>query len=286
MPHGSKFNTRQYMLDNAFEAFYYTSTDLKRVAPHFHDYYEVYLFESGDVTYVVEDKKYDLFPGDILLIAPQVSHHPVFNSLDTIYSRLVLWISPDFMESANESCRCNFTLPFDIISEHGRHLLRLQPQVRDGLFETVYKMATIKEHTFARAKNNIALLDFLVMLNTQYTNYNYRQERVDPPSKMIHIVDYINNNLAGDLSLDRIADHFYMSKYHLSHEFKRVMGTSVYRYINRRRIFRSRHLIQSGTAPGAASRLCGFSDYSAFFRSFKAEYGVSPQEFERALEKE
>lgn len=276
MPHGSAFNTRQYMLDNAFEAFYYTSTDLTQVVSHAHDYYEIFLFESGDVTYVVGEKEYALLPGDILLIAPQAPHHPVFNNPDSVYSRLVLWISPAFMESANASCRCNFTMPFDIISEHQMHLLRLKGEVRDQLFEIVYKMATLGPSTYARARNNIALLDFLVRLNTQYAHYNY-QEEAAPPGKMVQIVDYINNNLTQPLTLDAVADHFYISKYHLSHEFKRVMGTSVYRYINRRRVFRSHHLIQSGHTPGEVSRLCGFADYSAFYRAFRAEYGVSPR---------
>lgn len=280
MPHGSAFNTRQYMLDNAFEAFYYTSTDLRQVASHVHDYYEVYFFESGDVTYVVNNKAYPLLPGDILLIAPQEPHHPVFNNPDSVYSRLVLWVSPAFMENVGNSCRCNFTMPFDIISEHQMHLLRLKGDARKELFEIVYKMATADAGgTYARAENNIALLDFLIRLNTLYAHYNYRQEPAQPQAKMVQVVDYINNNLDKPLSLDAIADHFYMSKYHLSHEFKRVMDIPVYRYINRRRVFRSRQLLQSGLSPGQAGRMCGFADYSAFFRAFKSEYGISPRAF-------
>ncbi|MDR1558989.1 MAG: AraC family ligand binding domain-containing protein [Clostridiales bacterium] len=122
MPHASKFNTRQYMLDNAFEAFYYEDSDLASVMSHQHDFYEIYLFEGGDVTYAVGAEKYDLLPGDILLLPPQEPHHPIFNSWNVRYSRLVLWISELFIQNAKESCNCNFALPFDMINEHGVHL--------------------------------------------------------------------------------------------------------------------------------------------------------------------
>jgi AraC-like DNA-binding protein len=278
MPQGQSFFSRQYMLDQAFEAFYYTSTDMKQVALHLHDYYEIYLFECGDVTYTIDDTRYNLMPGDILLIAPQTPHQPIFNRPDSLYSRLVLWISPAFMKSASETCALNFLMPFDIISEHKHHLLRLSPEARKPLFDLAYQMATIESGTYARAMNNISLLDFLVRLNEQYSQYNSQGDtQISYSPLFVHIVDYINNNLTQPLTLDSIALRFYISKFYLAHAFKARMGLSVHQYINRRRIYQSRQLLQSGVLANRACHLCGFSNYSAFYKAFKAVYGVSPR---------
>ena len=63
-----KYLTRQYMLSSDYEIFHYLSKDLAGVNLHHHDFYECYLFISGDVTYLIEGKIYYLEPGDIILL--------------------------------------------------------------------------------------------------------------------------------------------------------------------------------------------------------------------------
>ena len=43
-------------------------------------------------------------------------------------------------------------------------------------------------------------------------------------------------------------------------------------------------MIADGKTAGEASALCGFKDYTNFFRAFKAEYGISPSGVEKTKE--
>ena len=74
-----------------------------------------------------------------------------------------------------------------------------------------------------------------------------------------------------------MAARFFVSKYHLSHEFSRAVGIGVYRYVMLKRLLIAKQLLVEGTPPGEVYALCGFRDYTNFYRAFKAEYGISPR---------
>ena len=90
------------------------------------------------------------------------------------------------------------------------------------------------------------------------------------------IVRYINGHYAESLSLNDLAAIGHVSKYYLSHEFSRVMGTSVYRFITLKRLQIARELLLRGASAGEAAARCGFHDYPNFFRTFRARYNYSP----------
>ena len=91
------FNTRQNMLKQNLEIFYYEDTNLHPVSSHRHEHYEVYFFLSGPVNCLIDDKNYPLAPGDICLIPPGIYHRPAFRNEKETYRRIVLWISADYL---------------------------------------------------------------------------------------------------------------------------------------------------------------------------------------------
>ena len=57
------------------------------------------------------------------------------------------------------------------------------------------------------------------------------------------------------------------------------MGVSFYRCVTQRRLIAAKGLILEGTALEAVAGRTGFSDYSAFYRAFRQEYGISPRQY-------
>ena len=98
-------------------------------------------------------------------------------------------------------------------------------------------------------------------------------------SVVADVLNYINDHFSEDLSLDLLANKFFISKYHLSREFNRLVGTSVYRYIIQKRLAIARLLMGQGVPSTTVYQQCGFGDYSNFYRAFKAEYQISPKEY-------
>ena len=104
-----------------------------------------------------------------------------------------------------------------------------------------------------------------------------RAVRQDP--KIDEILEFINGNLTGDLSVDALSERFYLSRSWLMHRFKAITGCPVHQYVLQKRLICATQLLHQGSSVGEAVRQSGFSDYSAFLRAFRRTYGVSPRDF-------
>ena len=90
------------------------------------------------------------------------------------------------------------------------------------------------------------------------------------------VIKYLNEHINRDLSLDRLAKKFFVSKYYLCRAFKKHNGISIHGYVNQKRVMYAKQLIEAGeTASGAAYKV-GFGDYSAFYRAYVKIIGKSP----------
>lgn len=100
------------------------------------------------------------------------------------------------------------------------------------------------------------------------------------------VMRFLNRNIERNISLDRLAKHFFVSKYHLCRAFKDYSGISVHSYINHKRIMYARQLIESGETASHAAEKVGFGDYSAFYRAYIKILGKSPTAEQREGEDE
>lgn len=74
-----------------------------------------------------------------------------------------------------------------------------------------------------------------------------------------------------------------MSRFNFMRRFKQCTGLSAYQFTQLTRLRKADSLILSGMSLTQACQQCGFGDYSAFYRAFLQEYGVSPRIYYRNL---
>lgn len=90
---------------------------------------------------------------------------------------------------------------------------------------------------------------------------------------------YISHHLEDDLTLQTLADEFYVSKEHLSRKFKKTVGMTIHTYITRLRIDLSKKYLIQGLRVSDVYARCGFQSYNHFFRVFKKACGMTPHEY-------
>ena len=93
------------------------------------------------------------------------------------------------------------------------------------------------------------------------------------------VLHYINEHYSETLTLDQLAEKFFISKYHLLRKFDAQVGTTVHRYILQKRLLNAKQLLAGGVAPNEVCQYCGFGDYANFYRAFKAEYNQTPRQY-------
>lgn len=275
-----QFSTRQMMDTPDFEIFHYTDAHPVDVNYHSHDFYEIYFFLSGRVSYVIEGKTYHLRPGDILLTNNRELHKPLIAD-GKVYERFVVWISPSFLHSIGDSST-DLSRCFDASSRRHYNLLRLTGESLQTIRKLLDRLEAVAERsTFGSSVLRRAyLMELLVAVNLAYFgSVSSEDPDIVYNPKVSEILRYINNNLCGDLSLDALSQKFYVSKYHLSRQFKQYVGLTLHQYIMKKRLIAAKLLLLDGSTIGEAYIGSGFGDYSNFLKGFKQEFGVSPKKF-------
>lgn len=104
----------------------------------------------------------------------------------------------------------------------------------------------------------------------------------DYVTRLNRVFDYIDANLDGDLSLDRIAQVAYFSPYHFHRIFKFITGETLNEYVVRRRLTKAADVLLHSEQPiSELAQKFGFSEVSSFSRAFKKHFDASPTEFKK-----
>lgn len=228
---------------------------------HFHMIYEILLFIKGDAEFIIENKRFKLYPGDLLFIPPG-QHHNINVNPEVPYERYVV----KFPE---------YDIP--------KQLLAII-KTKNGCYATTDTVIPSLFERFDFQASNYNGIDMCGLLKCTLREILYfscsgaskPHEYEVYKENMIELLDFINVNIAGNITLEDICSRFHYSKSYICKEFQECMNTSIMQYIRSKKILLAQSLIKSGSRPVDIFEQCGFSDYSTFFRAYKKILGKAP----------
>lgn len=269
-----------------FHISYTGSNTLNEVTPHKHKFYEFIFHLDGNVEYTVEGTTYKQSFGNILLVPPSTLHQAAIMDNKQSYRRYSLWVTQEFVQSLVEYDP-SMTYIFQIVDRMDTYCIKI-PQEKMNILIHLLTEITQYKHTkeFGHLTKCKSLLhDLFYQLNTALYLDEYYMDNFQKKDIYLQITDYIRENLTEDLSLDQLAEVFFLSKYHMLHIFKEKMSISIHRYIVIRRLEVGKSLILSGSPISKVHTLCGFKDYTTFYRAFRVRYAMSPKQYYKTYSK-
>lgn len=243
--------------------------DTKKFVMHTHETYEIYCFLSGDADYYVEGTVYPLRSGDILIMKKAEAHSLLIKS-PVPYERVVIHFNTDALIAEGQALqRLLHFLDDRPLGKCNRYAAGLFP---DTHWHYYLEQIHASEDMNLRRAYLTVLVSELSCADTALTGEQEKES--DLVTRVIH---YINSHLTEEITLEQISRAFYLSKAQLNRRFKKATGSTVWEYVQTKRLFLARELLQKGQPPTAVCSASGFRDYCTFYRAYRNAFGVSPK---------
>lgn len=237
------------------------------IAPgHSHEETEFLFVEEGSFKISINDDFLSVSAGDIVLLNANVPHS-VADKTPTVYSVLFSDIELSGLPAGNLIPDTEHPI-LDARSDYFYYLRYLEDAAREFAQEPV--------------KDNGAAAFLLTAMLLKIIRAKFNDQPVQNLSIAERTKRYIEQNYHIELSLNDLANQFFVSPYHLSHTFKDEVGISPIQYLIQHRIKVAQNLLQNTDLPVSeiASKV-GYPNANYFNLIFKKIVGTSPGKYRK-----
>lgn len=241
---------------------------------HSHPFCEIMFVLAGAGKVTVNDVEYEVTKGDIVVYNPEVCHAE--------YTTGDSGIELAFFGITNFKIG---NLPSDyILDENTEPVLHTGTDAKEYEF---YFMSLVKEVASDKPYNEIfsKYIARLIMIGILRLA-NISEAKFVTNGIFTRIHNYLNNHFTEIESMDAICEELKISKYYLSHVFKKYMGKPPMQYVASKRIAYAKKLLQeTDLSATEIGEMCGYKDHVLFFKSFKKQEGITPISFRKKTQK-
>lgn len=248
------------------------------VESHYHPYYEIYYLLSGQCRVFINHSIYTLFPGDMVLIPPQILHKMLYET-DQPAERITVSFTAEYSKNFRRSCdeaswnhifsRPKLTIP---TSSQTSLLPLLEQLLREARGLDAYSSIQTK-----------ALLFQLLALIGRCQDDSQAPQILDQAQTAIQeAARFIYEHYEENLTLADAALVAHMNTTYFSKKFKESTGFGFKEYLTNIRLQKAAQLLSAtGISITEIAVICGFSDGNYFGDVFRKSFGVSPRNYRK-----
>ena len=251
---------------------------------HCHQFYEIIVHRRNGGRFIIGRDEYEMKPNAFYVVAPFQLHDIVSAEPLHFYERICIYVTEAMLASSGLGLVPVLDLINSASVNHHNGIELTDEEYEEIAFHTSKIHRKIASDNISPLEEMEDRLHFTLILAVLCRVLEKRipaAETVHISPLILQVTNFIGTNYMNPISLETIAQSFNVSKYYLSHEFARAMGTSVYQYLLVCRVNAAKQMIISGEAITSVAYRCGFNDYSSFLRSFTRIAGVSPSNFRK-----
>ncbi len=261
----------------------YTTAEQKPYATyHYHNAYELFLFIGGKASMYYDEEYHPMNPGDLYIIPPNLPHGAACYD-SKVYDRLVINVREDLLEQLS-TAQTDLSAFLQGNTEGKIKVVNLNTKAQKRLIQLVEEMPQEEEGEQAFGRDiemNARAAILLVELNRFVSEFREQAGKKTRPKLVESIVDYIAEHLTEPITLEVLANQFFVTSKYISSVFHKNMGMTLREYIISKRVEYAKKLLSEGKNVSEACELSGFGDYSNFIRTFTLIAGISPGKYAR-----
>lgn len=250
----------------SYNHFSYTNMNWKGIEAQAHRSFEIIYVKEGDLTYVVDEKMYRVKKNSLILTHPNKTHIIYFNQRE--YNRYDIIFDISMIHTDVYS---RFPKNLDVISLE-KPLPFLEMFEKMDFFCKHFKGETLRNILF----NVTEEIFYYILATTDIRSDEISLNNYETDSLLSKSIQYIEQNLSSIINLEQMCKELYISKSYLHRIFRQHLQTTPKKYITARRLAMAQKVLQTGSKPTNVYAMCGFADYSSFYRSYQQYFGYPP----------
>jgi len=242
---------------------------------HRHDTYAIGITDSGVQCYDYRGATQSSTPGSVMVLHPDELHNGQAGTAEGFGYRM-LYIEPVLIADAIRHLTGRYC-PLPFVKESVSQNVMLAEAVRlasDGSFSNGESLA-VDQVLLLLAKGLMAADKNCADPNNK-TLVDHKRVAVAREFLQEH-----DDRVVHSTELEEATG---LSRYDLSRQFKKTLGTSPYRFSVNRRLDKARKLIGSAPLSDIAQQ-SGFSDQAHFSRHFKSNFGITAGKYAQLIER-
>ena len=255
-------------------------------AAHEHDFYELIYVVSGEVEFFVDGQVCAIGPGTLLTFPPGL-RHGVLVRTNAPYERYTLHFDPKCL-SVDRRLLLLSSLPDGLTSlgagEPGEAVIWREME-HSGILQTMEAMEALQYMDVELASRLVpvyveAALAALLARPAGEKHRN-REQDIRASSQQREIIAWVEQHYTEPITLESLAERFFLSKGHLNSLFRQATGVTVKAYVQTKRLNHVHMLLAAGVPAAQAASRTGFGDYTTFYRAYVRAFGQTPSEARR-----
>ena len=234
---------------------------------HIHNYLEIFINVSSNISFLVNNNLYSVPVGDAIISCPGDIHMGIFHN-SAVQEHVCIWIEADctspifsFLQKKDFCPLCSF-----------------DEQTKKKLQSLVFSLLDVCEKDGSELEKISYLLRILTIFEKKKTHDTVQ---LDIPEMLQNILDDIHENFSEIRNVNNILTSHFVSSATLTRWFRKYLHTSPREYLESVRLSNAAVLLLKGHSVTDACMRSGFSDCSHFIVLFKKKFGKTPLQYKK-----
>ncbi len=233
---------------------------------HAHAHYEIYFLVKGNRSFFLSNALYKMHGPAIVVIPPRVVHKTEGGA----FERYNINVSDAYLDDFQKG----------VLQKKALHILKLNAQEGKRVMELIQAAygldKTDKRDDYALR----ALFSYGVYLLDNASLNRQSPQAVSQtaiPPLILKVLEYLNEHYHENVTLELLAERFFVSKPTLMYNFKKHVNRSPIDFLLQIRLMKAKNLLlTTKQSINEISSACGFSSANYFGLIFKKKEGISP----------